>query len=503
MSDVADLPDDVEALKAMLRDAHIELRGRDLLIEKLKLQLSGMARHRFGSSAEGLQQLQLMLEDLEITRSTEVPAGAPEPASKDKPVRKPLPDHLPRIDQVLETGDACNDCGGKLKRVGEDVTEELEYIPGRFMVNRYVRPRMACTCCDRFHQAPLSSRPIERGRPGPGLLAHVLVSKYADHLPLYRQAQIFARSGVDLDRSTLAGWSGVAGYHLAPLTRRLAERLKASGHLFMDETKCPVLDPGRGKTKSGYLWALARDERGWGGTGPPGVVYFYADGRAGSHAETFLDGFTGTLRVDAYAGYKRLARNDRPGGAVVLANCWAHARRKLVEIQKSSGSPIADDGLKKIAELYAIEAEIRGLDPEARRLIRRSRTAPLVAAFGDWLKQKRARISAKSRLGEHLTYIANCWSGLQVFLHDGHVEMDSNPVENRIRPLALGRKNHLLAGHDEGAHAWACIASLIETCKLNDVEPLGYLTATLEAIANGHPMSRLDELLPGPFACAS
>jgi len=278
-----------------------------------------------------------------------------------------------------------------------------------------------------------------------------------------------------------------------------------------------VLDPGRGKTKSGYLWALARDERGWGGTGPPGVVYFYADGRGGKHAETFLEGFAGTLQdeeekqtvqwtvcpTNAYAGYKRLARNERAGGAVVLANCWGHARRKLVEIQKSSGSPIADEGLKQIAALYAIESEIRGLDPEARRLVRQARTAPLVAAFGDWLKQKRARISAKSRLGEKLTYIANCWGGLQVFLHDGHVEMDSNPVENRIRPLALGRKNHLFAGHDEGAHAWACIASLIETCKLNGVEPLGYLTATLEAIANGHPMSRLDELLPGPFACAS
>jgi transposase len=268
----------------------------------------------------------------------------------------------------------------------------------------------------------------------------------------------------------------------------------------MDETRCPVLDPGRGKTKSGYLWALARDERGWDGTGPPGVVYFYADGRGGSHAEAFLNGFAGTLQVDAYAGYKRLARGERSGGALVLANCWPHARRKLVEIKQSSGSPIADEGLKQIAEFYAIEKEIRGQGPEARRRVRQARTAPLVAAFGDWLKQKRARISAKSRLGEKLNYIANHWGGLQVFLSDGHVEIDSNPVENRIRPQALGRKNHLFAGHDEGAHAWACIASLIETCKLNGVEPLGYLTATLEAIAQGHPMNRLDELLPGPFA---
>jgi len=406
---------------------------------------------------------------------------------------------------VIEPASLECPCGcGEMVRIGEDRTERLDCVPAQLRVIVTVRPKYACrTCAQGVTQAPTPAHLIEGGLPTEALIAQVLVSKYADHLPLYRQAQIFARSGVELDRSTLAGWSGVAGYHLAPLTRRLAERLKGSGQLFMDETKCPVLDPGRGKTKSGYLWALARDERGWGGTGPPGVVYFYANGRGGKHAEAFLEGFSGTLQVDAYAGYKRLARNERAGGAVVLANCWAHARRKLVEIQKSSGSPIADEGLKQIAALYAIESEIRGLDPEARRLVRQARTAPLVAAFGDWLKQKRARISAKSRLGEKLTYIANCWGGLQVFLHDGHVEMDSNPVENRIRPLALGRKNHLFAGHDEGAHAWACIASLIETCKLNGVEPLGYLTATLEAIANGHPMSRLDELLPGPFACVS
>jgi transposase len=389
-------------------------------------------------------------------------------------------------------------------RIGEDRTERLDCVPAQLRVIVTVRPKYACRTCEAgVTQVPAPAHLIEGGLPTEALIAQVLVSKYADHLPLYRQAQIFARSGVQLDRGTLAGWSGAAGFHLSPVARRLAELLKTSDHLFMDETRCPVLDPGQGKTKSGYLWALARDERGWGGTGPPGVVYFYADGRGGKHAEAFLNGFTGTLQVDAYAGYKRLARKGRPEGALVLANCWAHARRKLVEIKKSSNSPIADEGLQQIAALYAIETEIRGLDPEARRLVRQARTAPLVAAFGDWLKQKRARVSAKSRLGEHLTYIANCWGGLQVFLRDGHVEMDSNPVENRIRPLALGRKNHLFAGHDEGAHAWACTASLIETCKLNGVEPLGYLTKTLEAIAQGHPMSRLDELLPGPFACAS
>jgi transposase len=494
---------------AAIADEIGEIKARN---ERLEYLVKELRRVLDGKKSEQLDpdQLDLLLEDLETAVAKAETEG--EARSGRRTSRQPaqrnigrLPDHLERIERVIEPESLECPCGcGAMVKIGEDRTERLDCVPAKLRVIVTVRPKYACrTCAQGVTQAPAPAHLIEGGLPTEALIAQVLVSKYGDHLPLYRQAQIFARSGVQLDRSTLAGWSGAAGYHLAPLTRRLAEILKASGHLFMDETRCPVLDPGRGKTKSGYLWALARDERGWGGAGPPGVVYFYADGRAGRHAETFLAGFTGTLQVDAYAGYKRLARNDRPGGAVVLANCWAHARRKLVEIQKSSGSPIADEGLKQIAELYAIEAEIRGLDPETRRLVRRSRTAPLVAAFGDWLKQKRARISAKSRLGEHLTYIANCWGGLQVFLHDGHVEMDSNPVENRIRPLALGRKNHLFAGHDEGAHAWACIASLIETCKLNDVEPLGYLTATLEAIANGHPMSRLDELLPGPFAKTS
>ena len=500
---------EAEEKAAALAEQNGELEAWNQRLEYLVKELR---QALYGRKAERLDpdQLDLLLEDLETALARTETEGAEHGHRRAArvPARRNigrLPDHLERIERVIEPESLHCPCGcGEMVKIGEERSERLDCVPAQLRVIVTLRPKYACrTCAQGVVQAPAAPQLIEGGLPTEALIAQVLVSKYADHVPLYRQAQIFARSGVQLDRSTLAGWSGAAGYHLAPLTRRLAELLKASGHLFMDETRCPVLDPGRGKTRSGYLWALARDQRGWAGTDPPGVVYFYADGRAGRHAEAFLDGFSGTLQVDAYAGYKRLSRHDRPGGALVLANCWAHARRKLVEIQKSSGSPIADEGLKQIAALYAIEKEIRGLAPEARRLVRQSRTAPLVDAFGDWLKQKRARISAKSRLGEKLAYIANCWGGLTVFLTDGHVEMDNNPVENRIRPLALGRKNHLFAGHDEGAHAWACIASLIETCKLNDVEPLGYLTATLEAIAQGHPMSRLDELLPGPFAKAS
>ncbi len=494
---------------AALAEANAELdafnKRLEYLVKEYRQAIYGKKSERFD-----LDQLDLLREDLETAiAEAEAKGEASEAVRKARGPRAPakrnighLPEHLIRIEQVIEPQSRLCPCGcGEMVKIGEDRIERLDCVPAELRVMVTVRPKYACRiCASGVTQAPSPAHLIEGGLATEALMAQVLVSKYADHLPLYRQSQIFARSGVELDRGTLANWVGVAAYHLAPVTQRLCEKLKASGHLFMDETTCPVLDPGRGCTKTGYLWALARDERGCGGSDPPGVVYFYGDGRGGKHAEAFLAGFSGTLQVDGYAGYKRLARSERPGGALVLANCWAHARRKLIEIQQSSGSPVAAEGLKQIAAFYAIEKEIRGLAPEARRLIRQSRTAPLMAAFGAWLKEKRARISARSRLGEKLAYIANHWDGLQVFLSDGCVEMDSNPVENRIRPLAIGRKNHLFAGHDEGAHAWARIASLIETCKLNDVEPFAYLKRTLEAIAQRHPMHRLDELLPGPFA---
>ena len=242
---------------------------------------------------------------------------------------------------------------------------------------------------------------------------------------------------------------------------------------------------------------------GWGGADPPGVVYFYAEGRGGDHAERFLDGFDGTLQVDGYPGYNRLTRADRPGGPLVLANCWAHARRKLREVYERDGSTIAAEGLRRITEFCRVEAEIRGRSPEARLAARQQRTAPLVQAFKLWLNEMRARVSAKSRLGEKLGYIARNWAGLEVFLIDGRVEIDSNAVENKIRPLALNRKNALFAGHDEGGRAWGRIASLIETAKMNGVEPFAYLKATLEAIAGGHPASKIDDLLPWAFSTPS
>ena len=393
-------------------------------------------------------------------------------------------------------------CGhGEIVRIGEDRTERLDIVPAQLRVIVTLRPKYACrTCEEGVTQAPAPAHLIEGGMPTEGALAQVLIAKYADHCPLYRQSQIYARQGVDLHRSTLAGWVGKASFHLMPVVDRLGELLLRSGRLFMDETRAPVLDPGRGKTKTGYFWALARDDRAWSGPDPPGVVYFYAPGRGGRYAERFLDGFGGIPQVDGYAGYNRVAA---PRGPATLAFCWAHARRKLVEVYESHRSEVAEAGLRRIAAMYAIESEIRGEPGDVRLAIRQARTAPLVQDFGVWLRQQRARVSQRSRLGEKLAYIGNHWDGLNVFFKDGRVEMDSNAVENTIRPLALNRKNALFAGHDEGAAAWARIASLIETAKMNGVDPYAYLKATLEAIASGHLSSDIDQLLPWAFTPTS
>ena len=466
----------------------------------------------YGKKSEKLadDDRQLAFEDLEVALAEVEEKKSEQVPGDDKLRRKKiakrnrgnLPEGLPRIEQVIEPDSLDCPCGcGAMHRIGEDRNERLDIIPAQCRVIVTVRPKYACrVCTDGVTQAPTPPWLIEGGLPTEGAIAHVLVSKYADHCPLYRQSQILARSGVDIHRSTLADWTGVAGFHLAPVVDRLAEHLKTSTKLFMDETTAPVLDPGRGRTKTGYFWALARDDRSWGGDDPPGVVYFYAPDRRGKNSETFLTGFNGTLQIDGYTGYNRLTKPSRKGGdPITVAYCWAHARRKLKEIFDRDGSEIAAEGLRQIAEIYAIEKDIRGTSPGQRLSARQTRSTPLAAAFGEWLQVQRLRISAKSRLGEKLAYIHRYWGGLQTFLTDGRVEIDSNNVENLIRPIALIRKNALFAGHDEGGRAWGRIASLIETCKINGVEPFAYLKSTLEAIAAGHPKNRIDDLLPWNF----
>ena len=501
-----------EALQATAARA-AELEDIVKRLEHLVAELNHVVH---GKKSEKLSEddRQLAFEDLEIAVAEAREQKQTQAPGDDKPKRKRvarrnrgnLPEGLPRIEQVVEPDSLMCPCGcGMMHRIGEDRTERLDIVPAQLRVIVTIRPKYACRACtDGVTQAPTPPWLIEGGLPTEGAIAHVLVSKYADHLPLFRQSQILARSGIDIHRSTLADWVGVAAFHLGPVVDRLAEHLKTSTKLFMDETTAPVLDPGRGRTKTGFLWALARDDRSWGGDDPPGVVYFYAPDRRGENAEKFLKGFNGTLQLDGYQGYNRLTRPDRKGGErIIVAHCWAHARRKLKEIFDRDGSEIAAEGLRRIAELYAIEKDIRGTSPGQRLSARQARSAPLVEAFGIWLQAQRLRISAKSRLGEKLAYIHRHWDGLQTFLTDGRVEIDSNKVENLVRPIALNRKNALFAGHDQGGKAWGRIASLIETAKINGVEPFAYLKSTLEAIAAGHPQNRIDELLPWSFQPSS
>ena len=503
------------------RNRSLEARGSGGVVETLRAEvvslteqnrrlehlLDELRRAIYGKKSEKLHpdQLQLALEELEgalAETEEQAPAGTTRPKrpAAERNIGR-LPAHLPRIVQVIEPESIECPCGcGEMVRIGEDRTERLDIVPAQLRVIVTVRPKYACRACEEgVTQAPAPAHLIEGALPTEALLAHVLVSKHADHLPLYRLSQIFARSGIELHRSTLAGWVGKAAFHLRPVVDCLAAELKRSGKLGMDETTVRVLDPGRGRTKTGYMWTMVRDERPWSGADPPGVVYRYAPGRGGKHGETLLEGFRGTVQVDGYSGHNRLRRADRPGGALTLSACWAHARRGLKEIFDSNGSPIAKAGLKRIAQFYKIEDRIRGQGPATRQFVRWTETAPLVNAFGVWLDEQRSRVSPRSRLGEKLTYIANQWDGLLVFLHDGRVEIDSNFVENLIRPVKLTAKNALFAGHDEGAAAWGRIASLIGTCKMNGVEPYAWLKSTLEKIARGHPQSKIHELMPWNF----
>ncbi len=501
MNAATNLPDDIEALKAIILAQQEQNARLEALVAAFKQAL-------FGRKSEKIDpdQFELALEDIETAIAQVETEGEANPlvtptrtSTPRKANRGSLPRHLPRIEEVIEPETTLCDCGCERHVIGEDVSERLDIIPAQFRVIVTRRPKYACRSCEGgIVQAPAPAHLIPGGMPTEATVAHVIVSKYADHLPLYRQAQIYSRQGIDLDRSTLAAWVGRAAFELKPVYDALLANLKRSTKLFMDETTAPVLDPGRRKTKTGYFWVLARDDRPWGGGAPPGVAFTYAPGRSGQYAEGILKGFTGTLQVDGYAGYNRSLK--RPTQDIQLAYCWAHARRKLHEVAQTGTTPISDEGLKQIAALYRIEKDIRGQKPEARLSERQARSKPIIDAFEAWLTTHRARVSAKSPLGEALKYIAKYWDGLTLFLTDGRIEIDNNAVERSIRPIALNRKNALFAGHDAGAQNWAMLASLIETCKLNAINPHAWITATLRAIINGHKQSDIDALLPWNYA---
>lgn len=442
MTDATDtLPNNLQALKALIATQRAE-------IERLKMMIAKLRRTQFGRSSEQLDamidQLQLGLEELHVSQAELTPPIEPAPRAVSR--RKPLPEHLPREIHVHQPESQCSGCGGTLRYLGGDLAEMLEYVPARFKVIRHIRPKLVCACCEHIAQAPAPSRPIARGLAGPGLLAHVLVSKFVDHLPLYRQSEIYAREGVDLERSTLTDWVGQSSQLLRPLINAL-ERHVMSGHIVhADDTPIGVLAPGNGKTKTARLWTYVRDDRPAGYTTPSAVWFAYSPDRKGEHPRAHLKAFNGILQADGYAGFAQLYAT----GTIQEAACWAHARRKFYDVYKDLASPLAAEALQRIAALYAIEGEIRGQPPDLRRTVRQSRASPLLELLETWLNQTLAHVSKKSALGGAILYALNRWQALTRYCDDGRIEIDNNAAERALRAVALGRKNYLFVGSNAG-----------------------------------------------------
>jgi transposase len=511
------LPTDVAVLQARLatalaeRDAAIAERDQ-VLAQNSRLQhlLRQLQRMQFGRRSEKLHpdQLALAFEDVEQAIASEEagedkrdPVGARSRAEKRRANRGALPADLPRMHVTITPEDTnCPCCRSPMHVIGEDAAERLDVIPAQYRVIVTHRPKYACRACEEaVVQAPAPERLIKGGLPTEAMVASVLVAKYAWHLPLYRQAQMLAAHGLDIKRAILAFWVGYAAAEFKPIYVRLRQLILTSAKIAVDETIAPVLDPGRGCTKKGYFWAIARDDRPWGGADPPAIAFSYAPGRGAVHALKLLDGYRGIVQCDGYAAYKTIA-DKTPGEAITLAFCWAHLRRHFFDIAKGGDAPIASEALERIAALYAIEKTIRGLSADERRAVRQERSRPLVVALKAWLEHQLTRVSAKATIADEIRYGLNHWDGLTRFLDDGGIELDTNIVERGIRPIVLNRKNALFAGHDEGAQNWACIASLIETCKLNGVDPQAYLTDVLTKLVNLWPASRIDELMPWAWA---
>jgi transposase len=496
------LPEDITALKRIIAEMARDAVTARAEIARLKFQLARYRRAEFGRSSEKLaretEQLELAIETLETDQaerltaaSSEAAAMAESAAEAQKPARRPLPEHLPREEVMHRAAAACPSCSGALRRIGEDVSETLDYVPGRFRVIRHIREKLSCRTCDTVVAAAAPDHAIARGRAGAGLLAHIVVSKYDDHLPLYRQAEIYAREGVSLETSTLSGWVGATAAVLKPLIDALAAEIMGSDILHVDDTPVPVLAPGTGKTKTGRLWVYVRDERAFSGARPPAALFRYSADRKGEHPRAHLKEFTGVIHADGYAGFNELFAGNR----IAEAGCWAHVRRKFFDVHAATGSPIAKEALDRIGQLYDVEETIKGFSPDHRRRERQQRSKPIAAALAVWADETARKLSRKSELAAAFRYMRGRHPALGRCFDDGRLALDNNPAERALRCVAIGRKNYLFAGSDAGGHRAAAMYSLIETAKLNGINPQRYLTDVLDRIAD-HPARQIAELLP-------
>jgi transposase len=517
------LPDDIATLKVMViaaetarlaaevkaRNAEAEAKARALQIEQMKFTIAKLRHEQYGQSSERgaiLEQLELRLVDLEEDASqaeaqAQIAAAAATDAKvkvegfeRKRPARRPLPDHLPRERVVHAPPTACLCCGSTaLRKIGEDVTETLEHVPACWKVIQHVREKFSCRSCETIAQTPAPSHPIARGRAGPFLLAHILFCKYGLHLPLNRQSATYAREGIELDVSTLADWVGAASAMLMPLVETIRAHVFAAERIHADDTTVPVL--AKGKCRTGRLWTYVRDDRPFAGSAAPAAVFFYSADRGAVHPNTQLATYSGLMQADAYAGFNRLYEASRKPGPIVEAMCWAHARRKFFDLARLNKAPIAIEAIERIDALFAIERDINGTPPSERARIRSERSRPLVTELDTWLRMQRAKLSAKNEVAKAIAYSLNQWRGLTRFLDDGRLCMSNNAAERALRCVAVGRNNWTFAGSDEGGRRAAAIYTLVETAKLNDIDPRAWLADVLTRLPD-HPARWIDELLP-------
>jgi len=509
MGDRNNVPDDIDALRAALaaeqqarREAEARAFGAEAMVAHLKLMIAKLRHDRFGASSERgrklLDQMELELEELEAAAAEDASSAAKngtvvQAFTRRKPVRAPLPEHLPRERVIIPGPAACPCCGGRLTKLGEAITESLESVPRQWKVVQTVREKFTCRACETITQPPAPFYPIARGRAGPNLLALILTSKFGDHLPPNRQSEAYAREGINLDVSTLADWVGACTATLAPLVTLIRAHVMAAERIHGDDTTVPVL--AKGKTITGRLWVYLRDDRPFGGRAPPAAMFFYSRDRSGMHPAQHLAGYGGILQADAYAGFNDLYASERKPDPIVEALCWAHGRRKLFELAEVAHAPLAIEAVRRIDAIFDVERGINGLPPSQRLAVRREQVVPLVTSLESWMRAARSKMSRHADVAKSMDYMLKRWDAFSRFLDDGRICLTNNAAERALRGIALGRKAWLFAGSDRGGERAAAMYSLIVTARLNNLDPRAWLADVLGRIGD-HPASRIDELLP-------